>query len=127
LDPKAPAPLPSRLYTILILFRDSISVLARLPFFFIPLVVHIPAYAMARYGAKLAEDEEETQAQNKVAFGLIALFFVYSIAFFSLWALFMYSPMGALVSSVTVYLFAIYHNRMIDGKSGSIGVKYTIF
>ncbi|KXN90629.1 Glycerol-3-phosphate O-acyltransferase 2 [Leucoagaricus sp. SymC.cos] len=114
LDPKAPVPLPSRLYTILILLRDSISALVRLPFFLIPLVAHLPAYAMARYGAKLVEEEEETQAQNKVAFGLIALAFVYSIAFFFLWALLMYTPVGALVSGVTVYLFAKYHNQMID-------------
>lgn len=114
LDPKAPVPLPSRLYTILLLLRDSISILVRLPFFFIPLIVHIPAYAMARYGAKLVEHEEETQAQNKVAFGLIALIFTYSVAFFFLWALSMYTPVGALVSAVTVYLFGVYHNRIID-------------
>ncbi|KAJ3570953.1 hypothetical protein NP233_g4059 [Leucocoprinus birnbaumii] len=114
LDPRAPVPLPSRLYTIMLLLRDSISALARLPFFLVPLIVHIPAYAMARYGAKLVEHEEETQAQNKVAFGLIALIFTYSVAFFFLWALFMYSPVGALASGVTVYLFAMYHNRMID-------------
>lgn len=71
---------------------------------------------MARYGAKLVENEEETQAQNKVAFGLIALVFTYSTAFFFLWALLMYSPVGALISAATIYLFAIYHNQMIDGK-----------
>ncbi len=71
---------------------------------------------MARYGAKMVENEEETQAQNKVAFGLITLLFIYSIGFFFLWALFMYTPVGALVSGFSVYLFAVYHNRMIDGK-----------
>lgn len=71
---------------------------------------------MARYGAKMVENEEETQAQNKVAFGLITLFIIYSITFFFLWALFMYTPVGALVSAVSVYLFAVYHNQMIDGK-----------
>lgn len=115
-------PLPSRLYTILILLRDSISALIRLPFFLFPLIIHIPAYAMARYGAKLVENEEETQAQNKVAFGLIALIFTYSIAFFFLWGLFLYTPIGALGAGVTVYLFAMYHNQMIDGKWRCIGI-----
>ncbi|KAF9452363.1 glycerol-3-phosphate-acyltransferase [Macrolepiota fuliginosa MF-IS2] len=114
LDPKAPVTLPSRLYTMLILLRDSVSASMRLPFFLFPLVVHAPAYVMARYGAKLVENEEETQAQNKVAFGLIAVLFVYSTAFFFLWALLMYTPIGAVVSAVTVYLFAVYHNQVID-------------
>jgi hypothetical protein len=116
LDPKAPVPLPSRLYTISILLRDSISALVRLPFFLFPCIVHIPAYALARYGANLVENEEETQAQNKVAFGSIGLIFTYTLAFFFLWALFLYTHTGALVAGAIVYLFAKYHNRMIDGK-----------
>lgn len=71
---------------------------------------------MGRFGAKLVEDEEETQAQNKVAFGLISLFLIYSASFFFLWALFWYTPTGALLSAFLVYLFAVYHVKMIDSE-----------
>jgi len=97
--------------------RDSVSSLARLPFFFLPLLVYLPVYVMGRIGARLVEDEEETQAQNKVAFGLISMFMIYPASFFFLWALFWYSSVGALAAAVTVYLFAVYHNRMINGMS----------
>ncbi|KAF5385969.1 hypothetical protein D9615_002530 [Tricholomella constricta] len=114
LDPNTPAPVPSRLYTILILIRDTISALIRLPFFLFPLIVHSPVYFMGRLGAKLVKDEEETQAQNKVVFGLLSLLLIYPAAFFFLWALLWYTPIGALLAAATVYLFANYHNRMID-------------
>lgn len=71
---------------------------------------------MGRFGAKLVEDEEETQAQNKVAFGLISLLLIYSASFFFLWALFWYTPTGALLSAFLVYLFAVYHIKMIDSE-----------
>ncbi|KAF8973307.1 hypothetical protein BDZ97DRAFT_1780750 [Flammula alnicola] len=87
-----------------------------LPFFFIPLIVHIPVYIMGRIGARLVENEEETQAQNKVAFGLLSLLLIYPATFFFLWALFRYTPTGALLAAFLVYLFAVYHIRMIDGK-----------
>lgn len=66
LDPNVPAPLPSRLRTVWVLALDTIASLVRLPFFLLPLLVHIPAYLAGRMGARLVEDEEETQAQNKV-------------------------------------------------------------
>ena len=116
LDPNTFVTVPSRLYTLLILFRDSISVLIQLPFFLLPLIVHIPVYVMGRLGAKLVEHEEETQAQNKVAFGLLSLLLVYPATFFFLWALLWYTPIGAVVAAVSVYLFAVHHNRMIDSK-----------
>lgn len=115
LDPNTPATVPSRLFTILILIRDTLSALVRLPFFLFPLIVHAPAYIMGRVGARLVKDEEETQAQNKVVFGLLSLTVIYPAAFFFLWALFWYTPVGALLAAGTVYLFAAYHNRMIDG------------
>ena len=62
------------------------------------------------------EDEEETQAQNKVVFGLLFLLIIYPSAFFFLWALFLYSPIGAMVAAATVWLFAVYHVKIIDGK-----------
>lgn len=69
LDPRQPVPLPSRLLTLSLLVRDSIALLLPLPFFIVPIVLHAPAYAIGSFGARLAEDEEETQAQNKVVLG----------------------------------------------------------
>ncbi|KAG6842077.1 hypothetical protein C0991_002731 [Blastosporella zonata] len=114
LDPNIPAPIPSRLYTLLLLVRDTISALICLPFFLFPLVVHLPVYFMGQLGARLVKDEEETQAQNKVVFGLLSLALIYPAAFFFLWGLLWYTPLGALLAAGTVYLFAKYHNRMID-------------
>ena len=116
LDPNTPTTVPSRLFTLLILIRDSVSALVGLPFFFFPLVMHMPAYIMGRLGAKLVEHEEETQAQNKVVFGLLALVLIYSASFFFLWAFFWFSPIGALLAAATVYMFAVYHIKMIDSK-----------
>lgn len=115
LDPYKPVALPSRLLTLLLFVRDTCSSLVHLPFFLFPLVVHMPVYIMGRFGAHLVEDEEETQAQNKVAFGLFSLFLIYPAAFFFLWALFWYTPVGAIIAATTVYMFAIYHNRTITG------------
>ena len=116
LDPNTPATVPSRLYTLLLFIRDSAAALALLPFCFLPLIVHTPVYIMGRVGAKLVESEEETQAQNKLAFGLISLLLIYPALFFFLWGLFWYTGLGALLSAFMVYLFAIYHNKIIDGK-----------
>ncbi|KAK7043165.1 hypothetical protein VNI00_008519 [Paramarasmius palmivorus] len=114
LDPNTPTPLPSRLYTLAIFVGGTVSSLARLPFFVFPLIVHLPVYVMGRFGAKLVEDEEETQAQNKVVFGLLSMLMIYPAAFFFLWALFWYTHTGALLAALTCYLFASYHNRMIN-------------
>jgi glycerol-3-phosphate O-acyltransferase / dihydroxyacetone phosphate acyltransferase len=69
---------------------------------------------LGRLGAQLVEDEEETQAQNKVVFGLLFLLLVYPAAFFFLWALFWYTPTGALLAAASVYLLAVYHNKLIN-------------
>ncbi|KAJ3772017.1 glycerol-3-phosphate-acyltransferase [Lentinula raphanica] len=116
LDPHKPVTLPSRLLTLLLFVRDTCKSLVHLPFFLFPLVVHLPVYIMGRFGAHLVEDEEETQAQNKVAFGLLSLFLIYPAIFFFLWALFWYTPIGAILAATMVYMFAIYHNRMITGN-----------
>ena len=114
LDPRQPVPLPSRLLTLTLLVRDSIALLLPLPFFIVPIVLHAPTYAMGYFGARLAEDEEETQAQNKVVFGLLLLLMIYPAAFFFLWAFLWYTPVGALVAGSFVFLFAMYHNRLIN-------------
>ena len=119
LDPRQPVPLPSRLLTLSILVRDSISLIVHLPFSILPLVVHAPAYLMGRYGARLVEDEEETQAQMKVVFGLLLMLIMYPAAFFVVWAFLWYTPVGALLSGAFVFVFAMYHNRLINSESQS--------
>ncbi|KAF7427876.1 hypothetical protein PC9H_007092 [Pleurotus ostreatus] len=114
LDPRHPATLPSRFYTLAVLFRDTLWSLLSLPFFVFPLIVHSPVYIMGRLGARLVEDEEETQAQNKVLFGLLFTLLMYPASFFFLWALFMYTPIGAILAFGTVYYLAVYHNKMIN-------------
>ncbi|TFK25729.1 hypothetical protein FA15DRAFT_668252 [Coprinopsis marcescibilis] len=116
LDPNTPTPTPGRLLTLLIMIKDSFAALIGLPFFFLPLLVHIPVYIMGRLGARLVEDEEETQAQNKVAFGLLSSLLIYPTIFYFLWSLFLYTPIGAVLSAGLVYLFAVYHTKMIDGN-----------
>lgn len=114
LDPSQPVPLPSRLFTLMILLRDTLALAIRLPFFLFPVIVHLPVYILARLGAQLAIDEVETQAQNKVVIGLVLLvLFIYPTAFFLLWAFMMYTPLGALISASIVWLLAVYHNRLI--------------
>ncbi|KAJ8518019.1 hypothetical protein ONZ45_g4883 [Pleurotus djamor] len=114
LDPKASVTLPGRLRTLAVLIWDTLSSLASLPFFLFPLIIHSPVYVMGRLGARLVEDEEETQAQNKVIFGLLFLLLIYPASFFFLWALFMYTRVGALLAFSVVYLLAVYHNKMIN-------------
>jgi glycerol-3-phosphate O-acyltransferase/dihydroxyacetone phosphate acyltransferase len=116
LDPNQPVPLPSRLYTLMILLRDTLALVVRLPFFLFPLIVHLPVYILSRLGAQLAVDEVESQAQNKVVIGLVlSVLFIYPTAFFFLWAFMMYTPLGALVSAGVVWLLAVYHNKLILG------------
>ncbi|KAJ6538790.1 hypothetical protein DFH09DRAFT_991549 [Mycena vulgaris] len=116
LDPNTQTPLPSRLLTLLILVRDSFSALLRLPFFAFPLVMYMPVYFMGRLGARLVEDEEETQAQNKLVFGLLSMLLIYPAAFFFLWSLFLYTRVGALMAAATLWLFARYHDTMINAN-----------
>ena len=116
LDPSRPVPFPSRLLTVSHLVISTLDSLIRLPLFFLPLVVHFPAYLMARVGAKLVEDEEETQAQNKVVFGLLFLFLCYPAAFFFVWAFLKYTPVGALIAAFIVFLFASYHTKLVNGE-----------
>ncbi|KZW01901.1 acyltransferase [Exidia glandulosa HHB12029] len=113
---RSDVPLPSRLSTLSLLLRDTLACMVRLPFFLLPLLVHAPAYYMSRFGAGLAQDEEETQAQNKVVFGLIFLGITYPTLFFALWALFWLSPIGALLAGALVWAFALYHVKVIDDQ-----------
>lgn len=114
LSPTRPTPLPSRLFTLSILIRDTIAVLIRLPIFFLPLLLHLPVYIIGRRAARLSEHEEETQAQNKVVFSLLLLLLIYPATFWILWAVLSYSSTGALVAALTVWAFAYYHTRLVN-------------
>ncbi|KAI0338250.1 glycerol-3-phosphate-acyltransferase [Trametopsis cervina] len=114
LDPKRPIPLPSRIRTLFALIGQTLALLIRLPLFAIPLLIHAPAYYVARLGAKMVEDEEETQAQNKVVFGLFLAVVVYSITGIFVWASLSYTAIGALAGFSVIYTLAWYHNSMID-------------
>lgn len=80
------------------------------------MLVYAPAYAFGRFGAKLAEDEEETQAQNKVVFGLLSMVLVFGGMGVFVWAMLWYTPIGALLATTFVVLFARYHNTLINGE-----------
>ena len=116
LDPHQPVALPSRLVTLLVLIRDSLASLIRLPFFILPLIVHSPAYVMGNLGSRLVIDEEETQAQNKVLCGMFLLMLIYPTAFLVMWAFLWFTPVGAILSATLVWLFAVYHNKLINGE-----------
>ncbi|CAK5265816.1 unnamed protein product [Mycena citricolor] len=116
LDPNTPTPLPGRIRTLLILVRETVTVLIQLPFFLFPLVVYMPVYFMGRLGAQMVEDEEETQAQNKLVFGMLSMVLIYPTAFFFLWAFFTYTRTGALIAAATLWLFAKYHDSMINAN-----------
>jgi len=116
LNPQQATRLPSRITTLSVLFRDSLASLIRLPAFLLPLIVHIPAYAMARVGARLVEDEEETQAQNKIVFALLLLLAIYPAVFFFLWALFFMTPTGGIIALATSYAFVHYHTNIVDSN-----------
>lgn len=115
LDPSRPTPLPSRLATLSFLVRDTLACLVRFPLFLGPLLLHAPAYVVARIGAQLVEDEEETQAQNKVVFALLLSILTYPVAFFITWAFLWYTSIGALAAAAFVALLTVYHNRLVNG------------
>jgi len=61
---------------------------------------------MGQLGARLVVDEEETQAQNKVLFGMFLLMLIYPTAFVVMWAFLWFTPVGAILSATLVWLIA---------------------
>ena len=114
LDPRRPTPIPSRITTFLVLIRDTLSALLRLPLFLVPLLVHFPIYSISRWVGKQSEVEEETMAQNKLVVGLLGLLVAYGMMFWFIWALLGGWWINGLVAAFTVYGFGIYHVRLID-------------
>ncbi|GHJ85685.1 hypothetical protein NliqN6_2087 [Naganishia liquefaciens] len=116
LNPSRSTPLPTKFATIWLLIKDTISCMVRLPFFLVPMVVHLPIYVMARMGANIAKEELETQAQMKVAFGLLFSFAVYPVIFFALWVLLGFTALGGLVAAALVYGFNMSHQSLVDAN-----------
>lgn len=65
LDPAVPHPLPTRFRVLLGLVWTTMASLSALPFFIVPLVVHMPMYLVGRYSLKFSDVDEDV-AQNKV-------------------------------------------------------------
>ena len=80
------------------------------------MIVRSPVYVMGQLGARLVIDEEETQAQNKVLLGMFFLMLTYPTAFVVMWTFLWFTPVGAILSATLVWLFAVYHNKLINGK-----------
>ncbi|GAA6018836.1 hypothetical protein JCM11491_006880 [Sporobolomyces phaffii] len=117
LDPSVPHPLPTRARVLSSILLSTLACLFRLPFFLLPLIVHLPIYLFTRYASSGALEED--QAQNKVAVGLVLALGVYA-AFFSvacalLWVSLPYG--GAILVSLTgTICFVAYHNRLVDNN-----------
>lgn len=116
LEPSRSTPLPTKFATIWLLLKDTISCGVRLPFFVVPMIVHLPIYVMARMGASIAKEELETQAQMKVAFGLLFSFAVYPVIFFALWVLLGFTVFGGLIAAALVYGFNMSHKSLVDAN-----------
>lgn len=116
LESSSATPLPTKFSTAWLLLKDTISSAVRLPFFLVPMVVHLPIYVMARMGANIVQEELETQAQMKVAFGLLFSLAVYPVIFFGLWVLLGFTSLGALIAAVLVYGFSTSHRSLVDAN-----------
>ncbi|GAA5866505.1 hypothetical protein JCM8547_000646 [Rhodosporidiobolus lusitaniae] len=115
LDPSLPHPTPTRMRVLGSLILSTLSCLIRLPFFLLPLLVHLPVYLFARYASSGALEED--QAQNKVAVGLVFALGTYATFFAVSCALLWTSiPWGGalLVALVGTVVFAVYHTRLVD-------------
>lgn len=118
LDPSIPHPLPTRFRVAFSLFTDTLGSLIRLPFFILPLIVHLPIYLVSKYSLRFSELEEDT-AQNKMALGLILAMLLYATLFGLAWFLFFATPVGGFVVAGFLWLFAVYHNTLIDDNCQS--------
>ncbi len=116
LDPSRHTALPTRFSTLWVLIRDTTSCLLLLPFFLLPMIMHLPLYGMARLGADIVKEELETQAQMKIAFGIIFSFFIYPAMFIVLWLLLKFTLIGAAMAAGGVYTFAMYHTSLVDAN-----------
>ncbi|WRT70150.1 uncharacterized protein IL334_007144 [Kwoniella shivajii] len=114
LDPSLPIPLPNRFSTLFIFIKDTLSCLLRLPFFLVPMLIHLPLYVVGQLGATLAEDELETQAQMKVFVGIVFSLIYYPTIFFVLRGFLDGFALGVAVAGLTIWGLGRYHSALID-------------
>jgi len=114
LDPNRPVPLPGRIRTLAVLIKDTIICLVQFPLFLIPFLFHIPIYIIGVLGARMAEDELETQAQMKVFLGVFVSFVTYPIGFLIFLWMFRHVPLGMAFAAGAVWLLGKYHSALID-------------
>lgn len=114
LDPKRKLSLPNRFLPLWLLIKDSLSSLIRLPFFLFPLITHMPVYIVGILGSRLVEDELETQAQMKIALGVVLSFLTYPVLFFTFWAIFRQVPLGFAIAAGACFAMGRYHSALID-------------
>jgi hypothetical protein len=117
LNPSEAISLPSRFTALWLFIRDTVLSLLLLPFFAVPLIINIPMYCVAVLGGRIVEEELETVAQMKIAFGLLLSLLVYPVLFFAFWALVEGAAKGALgvvVAGAGVWAVRRYHTALID-------------
>ncbi|WWC72092.1 uncharacterized protein I206_106052 [Kwoniella pini CBS 10737] len=114
LDPSLPVSLPNRFSTLFYFIKDTLTCLIHLPFFIIPMLIHIPVYVVGYLGASLVEEELETQAQMKVVFGLLLSLITYPVLFFLLWGVLRGLALGVVLAAVSVWGLGRYHSQLID-------------
>ncbi|WWC91816.1 uncharacterized protein L201_006763 [Kwoniella dendrophila CBS 6074] len=114
LDPSLPVSLPNRFSTLFHFIKDTLICLFHLPFFIVPMLIHIPVYIMGYQGSKLAEEEMETQAQMKVAFGVLISLIYYPVLFFLLWGALKGFAFGVVLAAGTIWALGRTHSALID-------------
>ncbi len=114
LDPNRALTIPNRLLPLWLLIKDTISSLIRIPFFLVPMLFYAPIYFAGIMGARLVEDELETQAQMKIALSLVFSFLMYPVLFFSFYAVFRQAPLGAAIAIGVIWLIKRVHSSFID-------------
>lgn len=122
LDPSVPHPLPTRFRSLRSLFISTLSSLLRLPFFILPLVVHLPIYVIAKYSLRLSKKEEDI-SQNKIMLGLILALVIYPGLFAVAWLMLLLTPVGAFFAFGFTWLFVVYHNSIIDDNCKVCGSR----
>ncbi|SCV72966.1 BQ2448_6891 [Microbotryum intermedium] len=113
LDPNNKHDLPTRMRVLGDLLLSTGKAMLRLPFFAAPLIVHMPIYLMGKYSLRFS-DLQEDHAQNKIAVCLVLSMATYVILFFLAWAFLFIAPYGFILAAIFVWLFAVYHNSLID-------------
>lgn len=113
LDPTIPHPLPTRFRVLSALLFSTTASLLRLPFFLLPLLIHLPVYVISKSSLRFSKLEED-HAQNKIGLGLILAGTIYFWGFILSWWILFLVPFGSIIAIGIVWLVAIYHTSLVD-------------